>query len=334
LDLLSKRNMVGTTRVHKNRVTLAFSPHRVEALSLAACRMRRHEAIILEEPEHPRLVSMLRKKLSIDTYLLETDVGFPRFARRSCQLLQELYAEGKEILQVDPFMDRLLEIHDLFGAGGSPEEIREGSPHHPVYRAERRCASALLDYYQKSAGPDFDEVVASTLAYAKADAARGRLRDRLRAEKLASIVGSYESVYVEAGELHVVLLPELRRRIPSTTVLLPVYLMDPAVRQFGGKRRALGPGDVLTLIYGFRPDYEGPRADLLAARNLIHIKILNKEEMEGAEGLFPHTWDQVESNRLVEGLSYPECRGLFQEIRSLATEEARQRVRAYRQRGN
>jgi hypothetical protein len=231
-------------------------------------------------------------------------------------------------------MDRLLEIHDLFGAGGSPEEIQEDSPHYPVYRAERRCASALLDYYQKSAGPDFDEVVASTLSFARTDAARGRLRDRLRAEKVASVVGAYDSVYVEAGELHVVLLPALRRQIPSATLLLPVYLMDPAVRQFGGKRRALGPGDILTLIYGFRPGYQGPRAERLAARNLIHVKILNKEEMQDEEGLFPHTRDQIESNRLVEGLSYPECRELFQKIRSLSTEEARERVRAYRQRRN
>ncbi len=314
----------------RKRVTLAFSPHRVETLPLAAPKMRRHEAIILEEPEHPNLASMLRNELSIEAYLLETDVGFPRFAHRSCQLLRELYAEGKAILQIDPFMDRLLEIHDLFGAGGHPDEIREGSPHHPVYQAEHLCASALLDYYQKSTGPNFDDIVASTMAFARADAARGRLRDRLRAEKIASVIGSYESVYVEAGELHIVLLPELRSRIPVTTLLLPAYLMDPAVRQFGGKRRALGPGDILTLIYGFRPGYQEPRADLLAARNLIHVKILNKEEMEGEEGLFPHTWDQIESNWLVEGLSYPECRGLFQEIRSLVTEEAREVVRRHR----
>jgi hypothetical protein len=313
---------------HTN-ITLAFSPHRIEALPLAARLMRRHEAIILEEPEHPGLTAMLRKKLPIHDYLIETDVGFPRFARRSCELLRELYAEGKQILQIDPFMDRLLEIHDFFGAGGSPEDIREGSPHHPVYHAERGCASTLLDYYRKSVGPDFDQVVASTMAFARADAARGRLRDRLRAEKMARVVGSYESVYVEAGELHAALLPELRRQTPSTALLRPVYLMDPAVRRFGGKRRALGPGDILTLIYGFRPGYKGPRADLLAARNLIHVKILNKEEMEGEEGPFPHTRDQIESNRLVDGLSYPACRELFQKIRSLATEEAREVVRRH-----
>lgn len=293
--------------------------------------MRRHEAIILEEPESPHLAPMLRKDLSIDEYLLETDAGFPRFARRSCELLRELHAEGKEILQIEPFMDRLLEIHDIFGSGGTPEEIQEGSPHHGVYWAERKCTAALLDYYPKSAGHNFDEAVAATQEFARADSARGRLRDRLRAEKIASVVESYGSVYIEAGELHVALLPELRRRIPKAARLRPVYLMDQAVKRLGGRLRGLGPGDLLTLIYLFRPGYEGHRSDLLAARNLIHVKILMKEEMEGRDGEFPHTRDQIESNRLVEGLSYQDCGTLYEEIRWIETARARERVRAYRQ---
>jgi hypothetical protein len=316
----------------RKEISIAFSPHHVEALPLAARRMRLHEVIILEEPEYPRFKEMLRNEVSIDDYLLETDLGFPRFARKSCELYRELFAEGKKILQVDPFMDRLAEIHDLFGSGVGPEEIRRGSPHYLVYQAEKKCASALLDYYRKSAEPDFDGVVASTIAFARADAVRGRLRDRLRAEKVVSVARSCPSVYVEAGELHVVLLQEVRRRIPPSTLLRPAYLMDPAVRQYGGKRRGLGPGDILTLIYGFRPDYQGPRANLLAARNLIHVKILNKEELGDEEGDFPHIRDQVESNRLVEDLSYSECKDLFREIRPLPTEEARRRVVAYRQR--
>ena len=315
-------------------ITVAFSPHRAEALPSAADLMRRHEAVILEEPENSSLLEMLQKKISIEAYLLEMDFEFPRFARKSCKLLRELYAEGKKILQVDPFMERLQEIHDLFEQGASPEDIAKGSPHHLVYREERRWTAALLDYYQKSAGPDFDEIVSAVRAFSKADAARGRLRDRLRAERMASIVRTYESVYIEAGELHVALLPELRQRMPTRHLLQPVYLMQPVVQRLGGKRRALGPGDVLTLIYAFRPHYEGKRADLLAARNLIHVKILAKEEMEEREDLFPHTRDQIESNRLVEGLSYRECRGLFQEIRSRRTDEAREVVREYRKRVN
>jgi hypothetical protein len=309
---------------------LAFSPHRIEALAPAVEHMRRHEAIVLEEPESPLFVSMLNKTISIEDYLLETDYQFPRFAEESCRLLRELHAEGKRILQIDPFMDRLQEIHERFARGDLPGAIRQGSAQHAVYWAERRCTEALLDYYTKSAGPDFDEVVASSKRFAMADAARGRLRDRLRAERLASLTGSFESIYVEAGELHVALLPDLRRRMPSAVRIFPLYLMDRAVRQLGGKQRGLGPGDLLTLIYVFRPAYEGDRADLLAARNLIHVKILKKSEMEDEDGAFPHTWDQIESNRLVAGLTYRECRALFLEIRRLATDEAKERVRAYR----
>jgi len=319
----------GKTVAGPMKITLAFSPHRAEALPFAAEQMRRHEAVILEEPETPCLAQMLQKKLSIGAYLLEMDFEFPRFARRSCQMLRKLHAEGKKILQIDPFMERLREIHDLFGRGGSPDDIREDSPHHAVYREERRWTAALLDYYQKSAGRDFDEVVSAVKAFARADAARGRVRDRLRADKTASVVRSYESVYIEAGELHVALLSELRHRIPERRLLKPVYLLEPVVRQLGGKRRALGPGDLLTLIYAFRPDDEGPRTDLLAARNLIHVKILAKDELDEKEDPFPHTRDQVESNRLVEGLSYRECRGLFEEIRSRKTEEAREVVQRY-----
>jgi hypothetical protein len=258
------------------------------------------------------------------------DFEFPRFARESCRLLRELYREGKKILQVEPFMERLGEIHDFFGEGGRPEGIHEGASHHAVYREEHEWTAALLDYYQKSAGRDFDETVSAVKAFARADASRGRLRDRMRAEEIVSMARPYESVYIEAGELHVPLLGELRRRIASQDLLKPVYLMAPVVKRLGGKGQALGPGDLLTLIYAFRPDYEGRRADLLAARNLIHVKILKKVEIEEGEDHFPHTRDQIESNQLVEGLSYTECGDLFEQIRPLKTDQAREVLRAYR----
>ena len=292
--------------------------------------MRKHQAIVLEEPASRLLLGMLEHTVSIDAYLLEMDFEFPRFARRSCDLLRELHREGKKILQAEPFMERLGEIHDFFGEGGRPEGIQEGVTHEAVYREEHKWTAALMDYYQKSAGRDFDEIVSSVKAFARADASRGRLRDRLRAEEIVSVARPYESVYVEAGELHVPLLGELRRRIASQDLLKPVHLMGPVVKQLGGKGWALGPGDLLTLIYAFRPDYEGWRADLMAARNLIHVKILQKVEIEEGEDRFPHTRDQIESNQLVEGLSYTECRGLFEKIRSLRTEEAREVARAYR----
>jgi len=65
--------------------------------------MRGHDAIFLEEPPAPGFDRMIRGELSIDDYLLPIDVEYPLFSRKMCDLLQDLYAEGKAILQVEPF---------------------------------------------------------------------------------------------------------------------------------------------------------------------------------------------------------------------------------------
>lgn len=312
------------------RVTLAFSPHRVEALPLAAACMQQHQLIILEEPRNPSFAAMLREELSLDEYLGGMDLEFPMFTRRSCELLRELHAEGREILQIEPFMERITQIRAFFGRDGSPEKIEQGSVYHQVYKAEHSWTGALLDYYETSMGGDFDRVVSSVKAFAREDAARGRLRDALRAEAIADALPANGSTYLEAGELHIGLLGQLREQLPEHLRLDPVYLLEPVIRPLTGRRQAMGPGDLLTLLYAFRPDYGGERADLLAARNLIHVKILAKEEIEGSEDPYPHTQDQIESNRLVEGLSYRACHELYRQIRFRKTREARQVVSAYR----
>lgn len=315
-------------------MTLGFSPHRAESLRFAAELMSHHQTIILEEPRDPYFIKMLHEELSIDDYLLEVDFEFPRFAHRSCEMLRCFHAQGKEILQVEPFLERLQEIHDFFSQGGRPDGIDEESPRYPVYQIERRWTGELLHYYETSAGRRFDEIVSAVQAFARADAARGNLRDELRSERIAEVVESGGSAYVEAGELHVPLLRYLREQLPGSTDLRPVYLMEPAIREMTGKRHAMGPGDLLTLLYSFRPNYQGERADLLAARNLIHVKIIAKEEIIEDGDRFPHTRDQIDSNSLVEGLSYRSCQRLFAQIRFCKTEEARQIVREYRRRMN
>jgi len=312
------------------RMTLAFSPHHVEALPLAAVRMRQHQVIILEEPNNPALSTMLRQESTIDDYLGGMDVEFPMFTRRSCEMLRELHAEGREILQIEPFMERIGQIRAFFGRDGSPADIEEGSVYDQVYQAEHSWTGALLDYYETSMDGHFDQVVSAVKTFAREDAARGNLRDALRAEAIAAALPSDGSVYLEAGELHVALLRRLREQLSDSMRLDPVYLLEPVIRPLTGKRQAMGPGDLLTLLYVFRPDYEGERADLLAARNLIHVKILAKEEIQGSEDPFPHTRDQIESNLLVENLSYQACHELYLEIRFRKTREARQVVRAFR----
>ncbi len=309
-------------------LTVGFSSHRTESLQPALERMRVHEAVVLEEPENPFFPGMISGDLSIGAYLEEADYAFPLFGRRMCEQLRELRRAGKVILQVEPYLETLAEIHDFFGAGGRPDEIDPGSIQGDVYAAERRWSAALLAYYEISARGAFREVVDAVKRFAGTDAARGRLRDRLRAEGLVSRIEPYRSVYLEAGDLHVGLLRELRLRLESRWQVKPVTLMEPVIRRLSGKPRMFGPGDLLTLLYTFRPAGQGPRRDLLAARSLIQVKLEDKNEMEGTvERPFPHTLDRIRCNRMVRNLSYEDCEALYPRIRFQGSEASRTAVR-------
>ncbi|THB69831.1 MAG: hypothetical protein D6E12_04040 [Desulfovibrio sp.] len=165
--------------------------------------------------------------------------------------------------------------------------------------------------------------------FGRSDAARGRLRDDLRAQELARIAPEYESVYVEAGYVHTYLLTTLRRRVPEGVEVRPLYLMEDLVKEMDGRRRAMGPGDVLTLTYTYKPDYQGSKADLQAARSLIRIKILHKDEIDENLHEFPHTRDEVMASNLVRGLEYEDCRELYPLVRQATTVEAKRIVEEY-----
>lgn len=310
-------------------ITIGFSTHRPETLPFAAEQMQSHEAILLEEPETQGFEQMLKGNLSIENYLLDTDFEYPEFSRRSCELFQTLYQNGKQLFQVDPFITQLNAIHDLFASGGKPHEIEADTPRGIVYNAERDYSAALLAYYEKCLTAPFDEVVRLVKRFAREDARRGRLRDQMRAEAINALIPPYKSVYVEAGLLHLSLLNRLRERLSAEYRIRPAYLMAPVVRQLTTGRQALGPGDKLTLLYTYRPDYALPRADRLAAQSLIYTKIIIKEEMVLPANTYPHTHNEVESSALVQKLTYSDCENLYALIKNRTTKEAMEIVRVY-----
>jgi hypothetical protein len=310
-------------REDPSRVTVAFSSHRPETLTFAADWMRRHDVVVLEEPRHENFAAMLEGRVSIDDYLDDVEFEFPVFARRSCELHRQLHTAGKTILQVDPFMERLGRIHDRFAAGETPAQVGADGRYSEVYDAEREWTAALLGYYESAARADFDTVVAALQAFSRADAARGKVRDRLRAEELERFLPVDRSVYIEAGEIHIGLVDELRSRLEPSRPVSSTHLMEPILKRLTGKGRYPGPGDALTMLLTKSPDFSGAQADLLAARALVHVKILHKEEITGEEGEFPHTRDEIECNRLVEDLSYDDCRKWFAQIRFMPAGEAR-----------
>jgi hypothetical protein len=112
------------------QVSVGLCLHRPEMIPLISEAMRRHHAVFLEEPPAPGFDQMIRGELSIDDYLLPIDVEYPLFSRKMCELLQDLYAEGKAILQVEPFVESLLTIHEFFAEGHKPEDLNKNSIHY------------------------------------------------------------------------------------------------------------------------------------------------------------------------------------------------------------
>lgn len=312
------------------RVSVGLGLHRPEMIPMISEAMRRHDAVFLEEPPAPGFDRMIRGKLSVDDYLLPIDVEYPRFSREMCRLLRELHAEGKKLHQVEPFIESLVHIHELFADGGRPDDLSRDSIHFHVYRAERAATGALLAYYQTVAAGSFENSIEAVIRFARADAARFRLRDSLRAQALVSLVQEYPSSYVEAGLIHYHLWRLLRERLRTRAQVRPIFLAGAALQSLGENGHIFGPGDQLTLLYIFHPAISQPaREKLLAARSMIYSKILEKQEMVDDEQPFPHLRDELACIRAVRKLSIDDCRSLFPRIRRASSLEARRLVAAF-----
>jgi hypothetical protein len=313
------------------QVSVGLSLHRPEMIPLISEAMRGHDAIFLEEPPAPGFDQMIRGELSIDDYLLPIDVEYPLFSRKMCDLLKDLYAEGKAILQVEPFVESLLTIHEFFAEGHKPEDLNKNSIHYHVYRAERAATGALLAYYQTVGTGTFEETIEAIIRFARSDAARFRLRDSLRAQALVSLVHEYSSSYIECGLIHYQLWRLLRDQLQSHVQVKPLFLEDAALTSIGEKGHLYGPGDQLTLLYIFHPTISQLEWErLFAARSMIYSKILEKQESDEEGGKFPHLRDELACIRAVRQLSIDGCRHLFPLIRRASSSEARQLVAEFR----
>lgn len=312
------------------QVTLGLSLHRPEMIPLIFDRMECHEAIILEEPPDTGFERMLAGRLAVDEYLMQLDVEYPAFSRNMCYLLRELRARGKQIFQVEPFLEILWGVHELFAEGHHPAKLKKNSIQYPVYLVERNATRALLDYYQTVMAGSFDDTIGAIIRFARMDAARFNLRDSLRAQALKSLIGKFTSTYVEAGMMHYPLYRLLGQQVSPSLQVRPLFLVNRALKKIGKAGHLYGPGDLLTLLYIFHPKIAAStRQQLLAARSLIYTKIIAKEEKLDSQNTFPHLRDELDCIRTVQRLSLNDCRRLFPLVRRAKTSDAHQIVGQY-----
>lgn len=312
------------------RVTIGFSIHRPDIIGMTADWMQGHEVIFLEEPPQSGFQQMLARELSIEEYLLPVEVEYPVFSRHMCRLLRKLHAQGKKILQVEPFLQHLLSVHEFFAKGHCPEELTVDSPEEQVYAAERDATKALLDYYQIVMDGTFEETIESTLRFARADAARFRLRDALRTRALADAIPQYESAFIEAGSIHYGLYLNLKKGLPKQVNIKPVFIAHKAMQTIGERGHLFGPGDQLTLRYILYANSKNTQDDaLLAARSLVYSKLVEKEELTADLETFPHIRNELACIQIVKRLTLGDCKRLFPLIRHAKSDQVRHMVEDY-----
>ncbi|MGD2024381.1 MAG: hypothetical protein PVH42_08630 [Desulfobacterales bacterium] len=311
----------------KPKITLGLSLHRPEMVAFLANLMRSHDVIVLEEPPVDGFHQMLQGALAVDDYLQNLDVEYPVFSREMCYLLRRLWAEGKSLYQVEPFLEILIGIHEFFAENHRPGDLDPKSVQYPVYLAERNATGALLSYYQTVMSGSFKASIEAIIKFARLDAARFRLRDSLRVQALVPLIKNHSSVFIEAGLMHYPLWRLLRRQLPRSHRVRLKFIADTALQKLDEKGRLFGPGDLLTLLYIFNSSITQPQREaLLAARSLIYSKIIQKEESSQDVNLYPHLRDELACIQMARRLSIDDCQRLFPLVRKATWLDARQIV--------
>ncbi len=310
-------------------ITIGFSSHRAETIPFALQIMEQHQIVVLEEPPHPRFADMLNGNLSIADYLMEIDIEFPEFDRLMCKELRRLHQKGKKLLQIEPYLERLLKIHEYFADGMTPVDVLNMADLKAIYLAEKAATGSLINFYARSMEKDFTQVIESVKTFATADAQRSNLRSSLRSEAIANL-DTTKKIYVESGYIHYPLYRYFLQNFKDNQNIRAVYLMQPVFRKLGCKRRNMGPGDILTLYYALNLPIKKDLANLLSARSLIYTQLIETQEMlHNQSNMTPHTLDEAQANRLVDRLGFEDCKTIYSEIRFKNRHESLNLVKSY-----
>ncbi len=284
--------------------------------------MQAHDCIFLEEPPHPEFQEMLAGRIDPEVHMMELELGYPVFALKQYRLLQLMRDAGKKIEQVEPYLEHLIAIHEFFADGNSPADLDTSGEQYPVYCSEKDVTGLLIEYYKVVRGNDFSLILETMQEFAKADAARFRLRDSLRAREIVNRLQCGEHIYVESGSIHLALYKYLKAIIPDNCSLRVHFIEREAMRYMGVQGNVFSPGDELTLSYIFGKRNHQDHQNLLCAQSLIYSKLVRKDEIRPSDIGYPHTRNDLETTKMVRQLSMNDCLELFFRIRSLTIEDS------------
>jgi hypothetical protein len=315
----------------ENLLTIAFSPHRIETLSFAQKLMQEHDFIILEEPKNPLFYDFLENKVSLEDYLKSSDFWFPEFVKETLLLMKSLYNQGKVILQVEPYLEIVSKLQNVGEKEGNLENLLEDPEIKEVYLRENKAVGKLIEFYEASVGNDFSKIISTVKDFSKADAERFRLRDYLRAKAILKILPPKGKIYIESGTIHIYFKKLLRIYLKGTWKISHKFLLEDFLKPKFNKPWIFPPGELLTLRYILKRKENPQMEDLLAARSLIYIKIIPKEEIiPTPEDPFPHATREISAINMVNKLSFEDCKILYKSLFFIKNYlEAEEIVRTY-----
>ncbi len=299
----------------KKLITIGFSTHRIETLPFAKQLMENHDIIILEEPYNPAFYEFLKDNLSLEEYLKTTDFWFPQFIKESCLILKEFYKKGKIIFQIEPYLEILAKIYQKITKEEKIEDILEDSELREIYLVENKTIGKLLEFYQISLKGNFFEIIKAVKTFSKADAERFRLRDLLRAKAILKILPEKGNIYIEAGTIHLYFKRLLHYYLDKNWKISHKFLLEKFLKPLTGKAWIFPPGELLTLRYILKRKEDTKIENLLAARSLIYIKIIPKEELiPSSKEPYPHIKKELKAIEMVNKLSFEDCAKLYKKL--------------------
>jgi len=86
---------------------------------------------------------------------------FPEFSHRQFERLQELHQARKAIYQIEPYLERIIEIHTLLAQGAPPQEVADQPHLRPIYETEKQADGLLLKYRSFPEGGDRSQRICS-----------------------------------------------------------------------------------------------------------------------------------------------------------------------------
>ncbi|MGQ9570241.1 MAG: hypothetical protein ACUVUQ_05245, partial [Thermodesulfovibrionales bacterium] len=227
-------------------------------------------------------------------------------------------------------IERLMQIHERFFKGENPADVIKTPELKDVYETEKKATKALLHFYESSLNRSFPLVIEAVKNFARADAKRFQLRDTMRAKAISEVISEAQNIFIEAGAIHTHLEKVLRELLGNKCEINPAFLLEPFVEKLTGKKKFFAPGDILTEHYIFQRRRDTDFENLQAARSLIYIQILKKEEMKPTrKERTPHLKDEIRAIELSNKLTFHQCEEIYQKIRFLDRQKALEIIQKY-----